>query len=209
MHRHPHTPHASHKANRRIAFVLLAVMAGVIGLTFAAVPLYAMFCRVTGYNGTVREAEAPSARVLDRMITVRFDANVSSDLGWSFQPVQRQVHVNIGENKLVFFEAKNLTNKALTGSASFSVTPDDAAPYFAKIQCFCITDQTLQPGQTAKLPVSFFVDPAIMDDPNAKRIQEIVLSYTYFKANKPDGAAKARATTGAASKPFETAGSPG
>ncbi|MGB0085218.1 MAG: cytochrome c oxidase assembly protein [Rhodomicrobiaceae bacterium] len=206
-------PHSSHHiknaANRRIALALLTLTTAMVGLSFAAVPLYGMFCQATGYGGTTQRVEAPSGRVLDRMITVRFDANVSSDLGWSFRPVQREVHIKIGENTLAYYEATNLTDKTLTGAASVNVTPEDAGAYFDKIQCFCFTDQTLRPGQTAQMPVSFFVDPAIMDDPNAKRIEEIVLSYTFFKVDKPDSQAKPRSAEGAASKPFETTGPSG
>jgi cytochrome c oxidase assembly protein subunit 11 len=196
--------HRTRKANLRLAVLLLMLPGFMIAAAFASVPFYRIFCQVTGYNGTTQRADAPSTRVLDRAITIRFDANVSSDLAWSFRPVQGPVHIKIGENTLVFFEARNLTDTPLTGTASFNVTPEDAGAYFDKIQCFCFTEQTLEPHQTVQMPVSFFIDPAIMDDPNARRIEEIVLSYTFFKVDKP-AAAKAE---GAASKPFETAGSP-
>jgi cytochrome c oxidase assembly protein subunit 11 len=196
-------------ANRLIALALGLVVASMLGLSFAAVPLYQMFCQTTGYGGTTQRALAAPSHVMDQVMTVRFDANVSSDLGWSFKPMQSSIQLKIGENKLVFYEAKNLTDKTLTGSASFNVTPEDAGAYFDKIQCFCFTEQTLQPGQVVQMPVSFFIDPAILDDPNAKRIHEVVLSYTFFKVDKPDNGASAKPAASAASKPIVKAGPSG
>ncbi len=181
----------------------------MVGLSFAAVPLYRIFCQATGYDGTPRRAAAASAASIDRDITVRFDASVSSALGWKFQPVQRALRLKIGENALAFFTAENLTAEPLTGTATFNITPEIAASYFNKVQCFCFTQQHLAPGQKADLPVSFFIDPAIVDDPDAKDVSEITLSYTFFKANKPDAAAAAVSGKGAASSPFENTVPPG
>jgi cytochrome c oxidase assembly protein subunit 11 len=196
-------------ANKRLAASLCVLTGVMVGLSFAAVPLYRLFCQATGYDGTPRRADAASATMIDREITVRFDANVSSALGWKFQPAQRALRLKLGENALAFYTAANMTATPLTGTATFNVTPEIAGSYFSKVECFCFTEQRLAPGQKADLPVSFFIDPAIADDPDAKGIQEITLSYTFFKANKPDASAASVSTKGAASKPFENAGPPG
>ncbi len=150
------------------------------GMSYAAVPLYQMFCQVTGLGGTTQRAEKPSEVVLDRKITVRFDANVSPKLGWTFEPVQRTVEANIGENLLVFYRATNTTDRVIKGTASFNVAPDAAGLYFSKIECFCFKEQTLNPGQSVEMPVSFFVDPALVTDPESARLKEITLSYTFY-----------------------------
>lgn len=197
------------RANQRLAGILALLVAVMVGLSFAAVPLYRIFCQATGYDGTPRRAAAASARTIDREITVRFDANVSSALSWKFQPVQREMRLKIGENALAFFTATNEATTPLTGTATFNITPEIAASYFNKVQCFCFTEQRLAPGQKADLPVSFFIDPAIADDPEARDVGEITLSYTFFRSNKPDASAAAVARPGAASRPFENAGPPG
>jgi cytochrome c oxidase assembly protein subunit 11 len=185
----------------------------MVGLSFAAVPLYRLYCQVTGYAGTTQRAEAASDTVLDRTLTVRFDSNVASELPWVFEPAQRRLELKVGENALAFYKATNTSDHAVTGTAVFNVTPESAGLYFNKIECFCFTEQTLEPGQTADFPVSFFIDPAILSDPDAKNVQEITLSYTFFRANK-DAAPAARGSDdkpskGAASRPFEKAGSSG
>lgn len=202
-------PRPGASANKRLAAALFALTAVMAGLSFAAVPLYRIFCQATGYDGTPRRAEAASTKTIDREITVRFDANVSSALGWKFQPAQREMRLKIGENALAFYTAANISTTPLTGTATYNVTPEIAGSYFSKVECFCFTEQRLEPGQKADLPVSFFIDPAIVNDPDAKGIQEITLSYTFFKANKPDASAAPVSTKGAASKPFENAGPPG
>ena len=189
--------------------MLFALTAVMIGVSFAAVPLYRLFCQATGYDGTPKRVDAASARTLDREITVRFDANISSALGWNFQPAQREMRLKLGENALAFYRAVNMSATPLTGTASFNVTPEIAGSYFSKVECFCFTEQHLAAGQKVDLPISFFIDPAIANDPDAGAIQEITLSYTFFKANKPDASAAAVSKTGAASKPFENAGPPG
>jgi cytochrome c oxidase assembly protein subunit 11 len=162
---------------------------------------------VTGYGGTTQRAEAGATQILDREITIRFDSNVSSELGWDFKPVEQMIRLKIGESRLAFFQAANRTSAPLTGTSTFNVTPEIAGSYFNKLECFCFTEQTLQAGQAVDMPVEFFIDPAIADDPDARNIQEITLSYTFFKVKKPDNAA--RVTGGAASRTFENAGPPG
>lgn len=152
----------------------------MVGMAYAAVPLYQMFCQVTGFGGTTQRAIKPSDTVLDRIVTVRFDANVSPTLGWAFEPVQRTIDAHIGENMLVFYRATNTTDRKITGTATFNVSPDAAGLYFSKIECFCFKEQTLEPGQTIEMPVSFFVDPALVKDPESSRIKEITLSYTFY-----------------------------
>lgn len=161
--------------------ILVGVVAGMVGLSFASVPLYRMFCQTTGYDGTPRtENVAHSNRVTDRKITIRFDANVNPSLPWQFRPVQRQVTVKLGEETLIHYEARNLADKPLTGTATFSVVPEKAAQYFSKIQCFCFTEQTLAPGQDVQMPVLFYIDPAIDDDPETRDVTQFTLSYTFF-----------------------------
>jgi cytochrome c oxidase assembly protein subunit 11 len=163
--------------------VALSCAAGVVlmlGASFAAVPLYQMFCQVTGFGGTTQVAIAPSDTVLDRNITVRFDANVSPSLNWSFEPVQTTIETKVGENVLAFYKATNTSNQVLKGTAAFNVAPDTAGKYFSKIECFCFKEQTLQPGESVEMPVSFYVDPGLVKDPDAATIQQITLSYTFY-----------------------------
>ncbi len=170
-------------SHARMAVILVAVVAGMLGMSYAAVPLYRIFCQVTGYGGTTQRAEKAPDTILDRRITVRFDANVSRDLGgWRFKPMQRKIEVRIGETKLAFYRAINEGDKPLRGTASFNVTPEIAGSYFNKIACFCFTDQTLAPGEAKDMPVQFFIDPDIMKDPDAKGLYEITLSYTFHPA---------------------------
>ncbi|RIA55869.1 cytochrome c oxidase assembly protein [Dichotomicrobium thermohalophilum] len=186
-------PHNT-RALRRTVLPLLLIVGGMTGLSFAAVPLYDLFCRVTGYGGTTQVADAGSTEVLDRKITIRFDANISPKLDWNFKPAQTSMDVKIGESALAVYEAHNPTDKPLAGTATYNVTPEIAGYYFSKVQCFCFTEQTLEPGRRMDMPVSFFVDPAIMDDPEAREIEEITLSYTFFpmKGETQTGAAEGR-----------------
>ncbi|ODR97822.1 cytochrome C oxidase assembly protein [Methyloceanibacter superfactus] len=173
-----------------IALALSGLVAGMVGLSFAAVPLYQMFCQTTGYGGATQKAEAAPGEVLDRTITIRFDANVDRDLPWTFAPVQRVMDVKIGESSLAFFRAHNNTDKPVTGTAGFNVAPESAGRYFTKIECFCFTKQTLAAGQSVEMPVTFFVDPKIVDDDTTKNISEITLSYTFYRNDdQPDVAA--------------------
>lgn len=169
------------KKNGKFAFVLASLVAGMVGLSFASVPLYQLFCKVTGYGGTLNTENivAPS-EISDRTIKVRFDSNISPKLAWRFEPLQREVTVKLGEETLAFYEAENISSRPLSGQAIFNVTPYKAAPYFSKIECFCFTEQTLAAGQTIPMPVQFFVDPEIFEDPTTKDIGTITLSYTFY-----------------------------
>ncbi len=168
------------RANTRLALGLGLVVCGMVGLSFAAVPLYQLFCQVTGYGGTTQVASSVPDEVLERQMKVRFDANVSPDLPWAFKPEERQVTIKLGEPTLVFFKAKNTSNHPTAGTATFNVTPDKAGQYFNKTQCFCFTEQVLQPGQEVDMGVSFYVDPALAEDHNLDEVKTITLSYTMF-----------------------------
>ncbi len=168
----------------------LAQTVGVVvfmgSLGFASVPLYDLFCRVTGYGGTTQVAQADSGVVLDHTVRVRFDASKARDFPWEFRPVQRTMEVRLGETNLAFYEAYNPTDEPVAGIASFNVTPYDAGLHFAKIHCFCFEFQVLEPGERVEMPVSFFVDPAMLDDAEARGIRQITLSYTFHKADLPE-----------------------
>ncbi len=172
--------------NRRTALALFAVVGGMVGLSYASVPLYQLFCQVTGYGGTTQVSDAGaktvSAAMQGKTVTIAFDANVARDLNWDFRPEQRRVTLHAGEQALAFYSAKNNDGKPVTGTASFNVTPYKAGIYFTKIECFCFTEQTLQAGQQVDMPVQFYVDPEFFTDPNTKDVREIVLSYTFHRA---------------------------
>lgn len=157
-----------------------AVVIAMVGATYAAVPLYYVFCRATGYGGTPNRAKAAPGATGSRIMTVRFDTNVDPKLPWTFVPEQRSVKVRMGEDTLVFFRAVNNSNVAITGHAAFNVEPDYAARYFSKIQCFCFTEQRLNPGQVAEMPVSFFVSPKLLADHEEDTVSEMTLSYTFY-----------------------------
>ena len=177
--------------NDKVFASCVAVVLGMVGMSYAAVPLYDMFCRVTGYAGTPARGDAASNTITDHVVTVRFDSNVDPNLPWRFQPDQRAIDVRVGENMLTFFKAENLGNAPLTGHATFNVTPERAARYFTKIECFCFTEQTLAAGQSVEMPVTFYVDPAMLEDRNAAHIGEITLSYTFFRSARADTASVA------------------
>lgn len=166
--------------NETVLASCAVVAVAMLGLSYAAVPLYDMFCRATGYAGTPARAAAPTTNLTEQLVTIRFDSNVDPALPWRFQPDQSKIEVALGENILTFFRAENLSGQAMTGRASFNVAPARAARYFAKIECFCFTEQTLEPGQIVDMPVSFFVDPKMLDDRNAAGVTEFTLSYTFF-----------------------------
>src|SRR5690606_32458145 len=147
---------------------------------FAAVPLYRIFCQVTGYGGTTQVAEAAPDHVLDRTMTIRFEGFVNRDLPWHFAPKQHSVTVKVGEPALIFFKAENLSDRPTAGVATVNVTPLKVGQYFSKVQCFCFSEQVLQPGESVDMGVSFFVDPAIAEDRNADEVGTITLSYTFF-----------------------------
>lgn len=163
---------------------LVAVMAT---LSFAAVPFYAWFCQVTGFAGTTSVGTGEGVAPVERTVVVRFDASVDKDLPWSFRPVETKMTVRIGETNLAFYEAHNPTDEPVGGQAVFNVVPDAAGGYFTKIQCFCFEEQVLQPGQTVQMPVSFYVDPAILDDPDGRHVREITLGYTFYRMDLPAG----------------------
>jgi cytochrome c oxidase assembly protein subunit 11 len=167
--------------NARTALLAALVAAAMVGLAFASVPLYRLFCQVTGFAGTTQTragADAPGA--VGRRISVRFDASRSPALPWQFRPEDTHHEVTIGERSIAFYTAKNLSDRPVTGTATFNVTPSSAGQHFVKVQCFCFERQTLQPGEEVRMPVVFYVDPGILRDPNAARISEITLSYTFY-----------------------------
>jgi len=166
--------------NKKTAVIVACVVAGMVGMSFAAVPAYRAFCQVTGWNGTTQRAAAGADHILKREITVRFDGTVSQGLSWVFKPEEVSQTMHVGETKLAFFAAENYSDNAVTGRASFNVSPSKAGRYFKKIECFCFTEQTLQPGEKVDMPVTYFVDPSIADDPNLDDVDTITLSYTFF-----------------------------
>jgi cytochrome c oxidase assembly protein subunit 11 len=176
------------KRNGRTALVLVAVFASMIGLTAASVPLYRLFCQVTGFGGTTQRADAVPVTAGTETVNVRFNADSMRQLGWSFQPVEREVQVRVGEPMLVFYRAQNLTARQTVGTATFNVTPLDAGQYFVKVECFCFTEQTLAAGESVDMPVQFYVDPKIVDDPDFRNFQTITLSYTFFPAETDEDA---------------------
>lgn len=185
------------KRNRRTAVITLSVVFGMVGASFAAVPLYELFCQVTGYGGTTQRVDRESDRIIDRVVKVQFDANIDTALGWTFQPAQRNVTVRLGETAIIDYVAFNGTGQDTVGTAVFNVTPDSVGRYFSKIQCFCFTEQRLAAGESATLPVLFFVDPALADDPILDYIDTITLSYTFYPANPAPGPVAGAGTAGA------------
>jgi cytochrome c oxidase assembly protein subunit 11 len=167
--------------NNRLAMVLAAVVCGMVALAFASVPLYRLFCQVTGFGGTTQVAEAPAGEIGERVIAVRFNADVNPRLPWEFRPEQREIKLRVGEQALAFYRAKNTTAQATVGTATFNVTPAKAGPYFNKVACFCFDEQRLEAGEEVDMGVSFFVDPAIVEDPNLDDVRTITLSYTFFR----------------------------
>lgn len=172
------TPNKS-RSNGFIAAGAAAVVVGMVGMAYAAVPLYQLFCQVTGYGGTTQRTDTYADRVLDRTIKVRFDANTAG-VPLDFRPVEREVEIRIGETKQISYTSHNVSDRAITGTATFNVNPQLAGVYFNKIECFCFTETTLQPGETLDMPVVFFVDPDIVDDKDLKDVTTITLSYTMF-----------------------------
>ncbi|TDH38683.1 cytochrome c oxidase assembly protein [Pseudohoeflea suaedae] len=184
------TEHTNDKENKRarkdlrIVVSCLAFVGGMVGMSYAAVPLYAMFCQVTGYGGTTQRVDQASETVLDRDIKVHFDANTGSGLAWDFGPERREIKLKIGETVQANYLAVNNTDHELTGQATYNVTPQSAGAYFNKVQCFCFTETTLKPGEKLEMPVVFFVDPDIVNDEDTKDITTITLSYTFYPHEK-------------------------
>jgi cytochrome c oxidase assembly protein subunit 11 len=168
------------RRNGRTAALAALLVLAMVGLAYASVPLYRLFCQVTGFDGTTQRAAAAPGPIAGKEVAVRFDANTAPSLPWRFAPEKPREIVTIGEREMAFYTAKNLTARSITGTATFNVSPTQAGKYFSKIQCFCFTEQTLKPGEEARMPVVFFVDPKILDDPDAREISEITLSYTFY-----------------------------
>ncbi len=183
--KHKPLKHKLGNANRKVVVSLSVTALAMLGLGFASKPLYDAFCRVTGYGGTTRVAENISTQILERQIKVRFDANVASDLGWTFKPDDVAMTVKLGQNALAYYTARNDSDTAIVGTASYNVTPIKAAPYFSKIECFCFTEQKLEPGEQVAMPVLFFVDPEMHKNWRLDEIKTITLSYTFHKVDAP------------------------
>ena len=171
--------------NRAVGIRMALFALAMLGLAFASVPLYRVFCQVTGFGGTTMKADAAPGAVAGQ-IGVRFDANIDPALPWKFEPVQETVRIHPGARTTIYYRATNYTARATTGQAIFNVTPEIAGKYFSKIECFCFTEQTLKPGESVKMPVIFFVDPKLRDDPDTKHIDEITLSYTFYPVENPE-----------------------
>ena len=178
------------KANQKTALYALGVVFFMGAMAWASVPLYDLFCRVTGYGGYTNVSEVGSEIILDETITIRFDASLERDMPWEFMPVERQVEVKFGETALAFYEAYNPTGRPIAGSASYNVTPYGAGSFFNKIDCFCFQEQILQPGERVQMPVTFFVDPELVNDKDAKFAKTITLSYTFYEIDLPVDEAK-------------------
>lgn len=181
------------RAHRRLGLVLAGVAIGMVGLAYAAVPLYRMFCQATGYNGTTQRASVAPTEVLARKVVVRFDANVAASLGWRFEPVERTQSVHIGETNLAFFRATNTSDRPQTGTAVFNVLPEAVGIHFNKLECFCFTEQTLEPGQSIEMPLSYFLAPEMARDGDLAHVGNVTLSYTFYPVAKAEAASK---TTG-------------
>lgn len=174
--------HNASRRNHATLLSLLAIAAGMAGLAYGAVPLYRIFCQVTGFGGTTQAAENIPSTISNRMVTVRFNTDIAPDLPWTFAAETKSVQTHIGEQMLVTFKAENLSDTPTRGIAAYNVTPPQFGPYFNKVQCFCFENQPLGPNEKAMMPVSFFIDPAMLDDPALKNADSVTLSYTFFKA---------------------------
>ncbi|MGB2201471.1 MAG: cytochrome c oxidase assembly protein [Pseudooceanicola atlanticus] len=171
---------------KKTVLTTVGVVTVMASLGFASVPLYDLFCRVTGFGGVTQEADAASDEILDETIKVRFDASLDRNMPWEFKPLQREMELRIGETGLAFYEAYNPTNRPVAGSASYNVYPYEAGGFFTKIDCFCFEEQVLQPGERVEMPVTFYVDPEMVEDRDAKYVQTITLGYTFYEIDLPD-----------------------
>jgi cytochrome c oxidase assembly protein subunit 11 len=201
------------RRNRRLGFVALGMVAGMLGLSFASVPLYTMFCAVTGYGGTpMIGGVAPGAAADGRMVTVRFNANTNPGLPWKFEPGQPSMQMKLGDEAIAFYTARNMAGSPSTGISTYNVTPEIAGPYFHKVHCFCFDEQTLEGGQQAEMPISFWVDPKIAENPETRDIRTITLSYTFFRtladAERAGALAKAGPHVGKSSELTPPRGAP-
>lgn len=173
--------------NNAKTVVKLVGVVGIMGsLAYASVPFYDWFCRVTGFGGITQEADAGSEVILDKTIKVKFDASKDRNMLWEFRPQQLEMEIKIGETGLAFYEAYNPTDRPIAGQASYNVAPYEAGGFFSKIDCFCFTEQVLMPGERVDMPVTFFVDPEIVNDRDAKYVKEITLSYTFYEIDLPE-----------------------
>jgi len=187
----------------RTALICVGVAFGMLGMSFAAVPLYDLFCKVTGFGGTPQIGTAATGKVLDRFISVRFDANVAPGLGWKFEAESPEISAQVGITQTVFYKVTNRSDRTVTGIATYNVTPEQSAAYFVKIQCFCFTEHTLKPGESFEAPVVFYIDPEIAQNRDLDGINAITLSYTYFasKAGQPVAEDQAGTAKGDAKNP--------
>ena len=177
---------AAGRRNRKVAMACAGALALMVGAAYAAVPAYRTFCQLTGFDGTVSKAEAAPTQVLDKTLLVRFDTNVRGDLPWDFKAEQHSQTLRIGETGTAFFKVTNTSDRPITGRATYNVVPEQAGPYFRKLECFCFSDQTIQPGQTVEFPMIYFVDPEYAEDFETRGKGEITLSYTYFPSPTAD-----------------------
>ncbi|MDF1619300.1 cytochrome c oxidase assembly protein [Pseudothioclava nitratireducens] len=177
---------SAQNANTKVVVRLVALILFMGAGAWAAVPFYDWFCRTTGFGGTTQVSDAGSDVILDEEVTVRFVANVARDMPWKFKPMQHEMKMRIGETGLAYYEAYNPTDRVVAGTASYNVAPDLAGGFFDKIECFCFTEQVLQPGERVEMPVSFYVDPELVEDRDAGHIREITLSYTFFETDLPE-----------------------
>jgi cytochrome c oxidase assembly protein subunit 11 len=168
--------------NARLAWTLAGAVGGMLALAYAASPLYDMFCRATGFGGTPQVAQAGERPILSRTVNVRFDSNVDANLPWRFTPLEREVKVKLGEERLVHYRVTNVSQRPIVGTSTYNVTPETAGAWFNKLQCFCFTEQLLLPGQSMDMPVVFFVDPEMDKDRRYDNIRTVTLSYTFFEA---------------------------
>jgi cytochrome c oxidase assembly protein subunit 11 len=173
---------SAHGRKRLTVLTVVAALVGMGGLAASAVPLYRAFCQATGYGGTTQTADAAPTRVLDRTIDIRFDTNVASGAALEFTPVRPMETLHIGETGLAFFHVRNTSDQPVTARATYNVAPHISGQYFVKLECFCFQDRTFAPGESAELPVVFFVDPQLASDPETRGITEVTLSYTYFRS---------------------------
>ncbi len=176
----------SAQQNTRTVVRLASLVLFMGAMSFAAVPFYNWFCSVTGYGGTTAVAKNATSEILDQTITIRFDASLDRDMPWHFKPVARKMQLRIGEVGLAFYEAYNPTDRVIAGTASYNVSPFTAGEFFTKIDCFCFTEQILQPGETVQMPVTFYVDPEIVKDRDGKFVNAITLSYTFYETDLPE-----------------------
>tara|TARA_B100001121_G_C18501249_1_gene532109 strand:+ start:32 stop:634 length:603 start_codon:yes stop_codon:yes gene_type:complete len=175
------------KPNNKRTIVPLVGMVFLMGLlSFASVPMYDWFCRVTGYGGTPNTADANNSKVLENTIKVRFDASLERNMPWNFEPLQYELEINVGDSGIAFYEAFNPTDRPVAGQASFNVVPFSAGQYFTKVECFCFVEQVLQPGEKVTMPVSFYIDPEIVNDREAKFVNSVTLSYTFYEIDLPE-----------------------